>query len=75
MIFALQRCDKAREAVLLIGDLMIRYGFLPSSGDGSETLVIADTDEAWVLEVFGVGNGWEPGYRQARGHLGSTAAS
>ena len=61
MIFALQRCDKAREAVLLIGDLMIRYGFLPSSGDGSETLVIADTDEAWVLEVFGVGNGWEPG--------------
>ncbi len=61
MIFALQRCDKAREAVLLIGDLMIRYGFLPSSGDGSETLVIADTDEAWVFEVFGVGNGWEPG--------------
>jgi dipeptidase len=61
MIFALQRCDKAREAVLLIGDLMIRYGFLPSSGDGSETLVIADTDEAWVLEVFGVGNGWDPG--------------
>lgn len=61
MIFALQRCDKAREAVLLIGDLMIRYGFLPSSGDGSETLVIADTDEVWVLEVFGVGNGWEPG--------------
>ncbi|MGE5349677.1 MAG: dipeptidase [Actinomycetota bacterium] len=61
MIFALQRCDKAREAVLLIGDLMIRYGFLPSSGDGSETLVIADTEEAWVFEVFGVGNGWEPG--------------
>ena len=61
MIFALQRCDKAREAVLLIGDLMIRYGFLPSSGDGSEALVIADTEEAWVFEVFGVGNGWEPG--------------
>ncbi len=61
MIFALQRCDKAREAVLLIGDLMIRYGFLPSSGDGSETLVIADTEEAWVFEVFGTGNGWEPG--------------
>lgn len=61
MIFALQRCVKAREAVLLIGDLMTRYGFLPSSGDGSETLVIADTEEAWVFEVFGVGNGWEPG--------------
>ena len=61
MIFALQRCDKAREAVLLIGDLVTRYGFLPSSGDGSETLVIADTEEAWVFEVFGVGNGWDPG--------------
>ncbi|NLE33652.1 MAG: peptidase [Bacteroidales bacterium] len=61
MIFALQRCDKAREAVLLIGDLMTRYGFLPSSGGGSETLVIADTEEAWIFEVFGVGDGWEPG--------------
>jgi len=61
MIFALQRYDKAREAVLFIGDLMTRYGFLPSSGDGSETLVIADKEEAWVFEVFGVGNGWEPG--------------
>ena len=61
MIFALQRYDKARDAVLFIGDLMTRYGFLPSSGDGSETLVIADKEEAWVFEVFGVGNGWEPG--------------
>ncbi|MCU0458799.1 MAG: C69 family dipeptidase [Bacteroidales bacterium] len=60
MIFALQRYDKAREAVLFIGELMVRYGFLPSSGDGSETLVIADADEAWVFEVFGVGNGWDP---------------
>jgi dipeptidase len=60
MIFALQRYDNAREAVQFIGDLMIRYGFLPSSGDGSETLVIADTEEAWVFEVFGVGNGWTP---------------
>ena len=60
MIFALQRYDNAREAVQFIGDLMIRYGFLPSSGDGSETLVIADTEESWVFEVFGVGNGWTP---------------
>ena len=60
MIFALQRYENAREAVQFIGDLMIRYGFLPSSGDGSETLVIADTEESWVFEVFGVGNGWTP---------------
>ncbi len=60
MIFALQRFKKAREATRFIGELMTTYGFLPSSGDGSETLVIADTEEAWVLEVFGVGPGWTP---------------
>ena len=57
-IFALQRYKNARDAVKFIGELMMEYGFLPSSGDGSETLVIADTDEIWVLEIFGVGAGW-----------------
>jgi len=60
MIFALQRFKKAREATQFIGELMTTYGFLPSTGDGSETLVIADTEEAWVLEVFSVGIGWTP---------------
>ncbi len=59
-IFALQRYKTAREAVIFIGNLMTKYGFLPSSGDGSETLVIADTEEIWVLEIFGVGAGWTP---------------
>ncbi len=59
-IFALQRYKTAREAVKFIGDLMTKYGFLPSSGDGSETLVIADTEEIWILEIFGVGAGWTP---------------
>lgn len=59
-IFALQRYKNAREAVKFIGELMTQYGFLPSSGDGSETLVIADKDEIWVLEIFGVGAGWSP---------------
>lgn len=59
-IFALQRYKKARNAVQFIGDLMTKYGFIPSSGDGSETLVIADTEEIWVFEVFGVGKGWDP---------------
>lgn len=58
-IFALQRFKNAREATKFIGDLMMKYGFLPSSGDGSETLVIAGTEEIWVFEVFGVGPGWE----------------
>ena len=29
-----------------------------SSGDGAEDLVIGDPNEAWVLEIFGVGPGW-----------------
>ncbi len=60
MIFALQRYKNAREATQFIGNLMTKYGFLPSTGDGSETLVIADTEEAWVFEVFSAGPGWTP---------------
>ncbi len=59
-IFALQRCTTARQAVRLIGSLMETYGFLPSCGPESEALSIADTKEAWVLEVFAVGPDWDP---------------
>lgn len=59
-VFALQRCRRARAAVTLIGQLMETYGFLCSSGDGAESLVVGDPDEAWVLEIFGVGPGWTP---------------
>lgn len=60
MIFALQRHTKAFEALEFVGELMTTYGFLPSTGDGSETLVFADPNEAWVFEVFSVGAGWTP---------------
>jgi dipeptidase len=60
-VFALQRCTTAREAVVLIGNLMDEYGFLPSCGPESEALCIADPNEAWVFEVFSVGADWEPG--------------
>jgi dipeptidase len=70
-IFALQRYKTAREAVKFIGGLMTEYGFLPSSGDGSETLIIADTEEIWVLEIFAVGPGWT----RASGKPGSIWAS
>lgn len=58
--FALQRCKTAREALDLITYLLETYGFRPSCVGESEDLVIADPNEAWVLEVFSVGNGWEP---------------
>ncbi len=64
MIFALQRHKKARDAVKFIGDLMTDYGFLPSSGPGSESLIVADPEEAWVFEVFSVGKGWKKGMKR-----------
>ena len=78
-VFALQRCKKARAAVQLIGGLMETYGFLPSSGDGGEDLVIGDPDEAWVMEIFGVGPGWsresgKPGAIWAAQRLGDDQA-
>ncbi|MCX6235055.1 MAG: C69 family dipeptidase [Bacteroidetes bacterium] len=62
MVFALQRCKTAREAIRLIASLVEEYGFLPSCGPEPEALCIADPHEAWVMEIFSVGPGWEPGY-------------
>jgi hypothetical protein len=39
---------------------MNKYGFLPSCVDESETLIIGDPNEAWVLEIYSVGPGWDP---------------
>lgn len=58
--FALQRCKTARQALKLITALMEKYGFRPSCVGESETLVLADPNEAWVLEIFAVGNEWQP---------------
>lgn len=60
MIFALQRCKTAEEALTLITSLMETYGFLPSCGPESECLTIADPENVWVLELFSVGKDWTP---------------
>lgn len=44
---ALERCHTAREAVQLIGELIETYGYY---GTG-ETLPVADSQEAWVIEI------------------------
>ncbi|MBN2526753.1 MAG: C69 family dipeptidase [Deltaproteobacteria bacterium] len=46
---ALERCTKARDAVLLMGSLILQYGYY---GTG-ETLLVGDADEAWVMEMCG----------------------
>lgn len=48
---ALQRCTSAREAIMLIGNLIKEYGY----GDWGECLTIADKKEVWQLEMFGEG--------------------
>ena len=48
---ALQRCSSAREAILLIADLIRRYGY----GDGGECITIADRREVWQMEILGEG--------------------
>jgi dipeptidase len=46
---ALERCKTAKEAVLLIGELIDTYGYY---GTG-ETLIFADPSDAWVIEMCG----------------------
>jgi dipeptidase len=46
---ALERCSEAREAVKLIGSLILTYGYY---GTG-ETLLLGDANEAWVMEMCG----------------------
>ncbi len=44
---ALERCTGAREAVELIGSLILNYGYY---GTG-ETLLLGDAEEGWVMEM------------------------
>ncbi len=47
----LQRAKSAREAIAIIADLAAEYGYM-SSG---ESFSIADTEEAWIMELIGKG--------------------
>lgn len=48
---ALQRCTTARDAIRLMGELILKYGY----ADSGECLTIADPNEVWHFEVFGEG--------------------
>ncbi|MDD4052461.1 MAG: C69 family dipeptidase, partial [candidate division Zixibacteria bacterium] len=51
--FALQRAKTAREAIKVMTDLAAEYGYR-STG---ESISLADTREAWILEIIGKGPG------------------
>jgi dipeptidase len=44
---AMERCTTAREAVQLMGELGVKYGYY----DWGETFTVADTEEVWVFEM------------------------
>lgn len=50
---ALERCDNARDAVILMGSLGEKYGY----ADGGECLTVADKNEVWFFEILGCGRG------------------
>ena len=53
MGIALQRSTNAREAIAVIHQLVQEYGY-SSTG---ENFVVADKDEAWIMEIIGKGPG------------------
>ncbi len=53
MFLALQRTKTARAAIQVMIDLVVEYGYR-SSG---ESISLADTEEAWILEIIGKGEG------------------
>jgi len=52
MVFALQRCKTAREAIRLITSLVEQFGFLPSCGPESEALCITSGRDKSELQIF-----------------------
>ena len=57
MSFMLQRTRTAREAIRVFTGLVAEYGY----GDVGESISIADTREAWILEIVGSGSGGKGG--------------
>ncbi len=56
---ALQRTDNARDAIKLMGELAVKYGYRASCYLG-ECLTVSDPEEIWVFEVYGSGPLWTP---------------
>ena len=49
---AMERCDSARCALQLMGDLAVKYGFYGTDGvleQAGEALTVADTKEVWYV--------------------------
>jgi len=56
-MICLERGATAREAIQVMGDLAVQYGYK----DGGEELSVADPNEVWMFEIVGPGALWTPG--------------
>lgn len=53
MRVTLQRAASAREAIRIMDELVREYGY----SDSGESFAICDKDEAWIMEIVGIGKG------------------
>ena len=57
-MLAMERARTAREAIQIMGDLAVKYGY--GHTDSGEMLSVADPNEVWVFEIMPVGPLWAP---------------
>jgi len=57
-MLAMERAQTAREAIQIMGDLAVKYGY--GHTDNGEMLAVTDPNEAWIFEIFPVGPLWVP---------------
>jgi dipeptidase len=57
-MIAMERARTAREAIQIMGDLAVKYGY--GHTDEGEMLSLSDPNEVWIFEVMPVGPLWTP---------------
>jgi dipeptidase len=57
-LLAMERASTAREAIQIMGDLAVEYGY--GHTDTGEMLAVSDPNEVWIFEIMPVGPLWVP---------------
>ncbi len=57
-LIAMERAKTARDAIQIMGELAVKYGY--GHTDEGEMLALSDPDEVWIFEIIPVGPLWTP---------------